>query len=69
MVSNEGEWKNDLYHGKGKQFYPEGTDVDLVSAEGDYLEGYRHGNGRLNYLVDVFKLEKLSTIGKKGKVK
>ena len=53
-VRYEGEWKNDLYHGKGKQFYPEGTDVDLVSAEGDYLEGYRHGNGRLNYLGGCF---------------
>ena len=35
----EGEWKNDLYHGKGKQFFPEGTDVDLTKAEGDFFEG------------------------------
>tara|TARA_A100001011_G_scaffold304793_1_gene319217 strand:- start:1280 stop:3124 length:1845 start_codon:yes stop_codon:yes gene_type:complete len=53
-IKYEGEWKNDLYHGKGKQFFPEGTDVDLVSAEGDYVEGYRHGYGRLNYLGGCF---------------
>ena len=40
----EGEYKNDLYDGKGKLFYENGK-----YYEGEFVEGLKHGKGILFY--------------------
>ena len=39
----EGQWKNNLRHGKGIQFYKNGK----IKYEGDFSEDYFEGNGKL----------------------
>jgi len=56
----DGEWKDGLMHGKGQEFYPDGT----LQYDGYYKDGFRDGRG-----VSYFKNGKVSFDGewKRGK--
>ena len=43
----DGEWKDGKFHGRGKEFYPDGT----LEFEGEFKEGLRDGYGKA-YLHD-----------------
>ncbi len=66
-IRYEGQWKNDLYHGEGKQFFPGGTDVDLLKTESQFSEGYRSGTGKLYYQGGCFYIGELAYDWEQGK--
>ena len=45
MVNNYGQWKNGLKHGKGIEYYKNGS----IKYEGDFVIDKYEGNGKYNW--------------------
>ena len=47
----KGQWKDDLYHGKGVERINKNT----IVYDGDFVEGKKHGKGKLEFSDNYYE--------------
>ena len=57
-LTYEGEYKNGLRHGKGKEYYHSDNLMDYILIfEGEYINGKRNGKGKIYNIYGILKFE------------